>query len=101
MIRHTPTYVATSAVGAIAALMMLIIYVVSPPTKPFFPLWFAIGIAALLLGWFIYNIYMRLSGRQIPRFAWERKLSDSELWTIKVIVLGGLAVGTALIIFYR
>lgn len=101
MIRDTRTYVAVGTVGALGALMMLIVNVVSPPTRGPFPAWFFTVIALFMVGWFIYTIYMRLSGRPLPRFSWEPTLTDRQLWTFKTVFLAVLAVVAIVIILHR
>jgi hypothetical protein len=101
MIRDTRTYIATQIVGVLASLMLLIIWSVSPPSHPLFPVWFLIAIAVFMLGSFIYNIYMRLSGRPVRRAWWAQNLTDRQLWTIKAVLIAGLVVIALLIIFHR
>ncbi len=101
MIRDTGTYIATQTVGVLASLMLLFIWSISPPTHPLFPVWFLIGIAVFMLGSFSYNIYMRLTGRPIPRASWARHLTDGQLWTIKAVLMAALAVIALVIIFHK
>ena len=94
----TRTYVAVCTVGALGALVVLIANLVSPPAHGLLPVWFSIGAALFLLGYFIYNMHMKLSGRPPPSTSWERNLTDRQQWTIKVLIAALAVVATVIIL---
>jgi hypothetical protein len=86
MIRDKRTWIAVNAVGAAAALFMLITQSVFPSPHPFVPRWFLLANTVLLFGLFIYNIVRRLRGPIEPA-RWARNMSDGQLWIIKGILM--------------
>lgn len=86
MIRDKRTGIAVNAIGAAAALFLLISWSISRPTHALFPQWLLLTDAALLLAFFIYNIVRRLRGPIQPA-RWARNMSDRQLWIVKGIVI--------------
>lgn len=101
MIRNTRALVAVNAIGALAALFLLVLWALSPPEHSALPKPLLIGIEAFLFGYFVYNIVMRLSGRPVPGGRWTLGMSDRRLWLVKGILLAVLAIVAIAIIFVR
>lgn len=98
MIRDTRAFVAVNAIGALSALYLLVYWAVHRPAQSLFPWWILAGSAAVMLGAFLYNMIMKLSGRPLPIAPWARGKSDRQLWLIKGIVLVvGVAIALAII----
>lgn len=103
MIRDKRTWIAVNAVGAAAALFMLITQSVFPSPHPLVPHWFLLADAVLLFGLFIYNIVLRLRGPIEPA-RWAHNMSDRQLWIIKsilMLVVIGVALGALALRFPR
>ena len=93
MIRNPRALTAVNTVGALAALFLLISWSLRPSTSALFPQWFLVALALVLLGSFVYQIVMTLTGRPVPVMRWARGLSDRQLWTIKGVVMAVLVLG--------
>lgn len=100
MIYNNRLYVAINAVGALCAVVVLVLLAVYPPTHPVFPIWLQYALGALLFGTFIYQIVRRLKyGRPMPD-AFFKRFTDRELWFMRGIVflVGLLVIAVTLII---
>ena len=100
MIRSTPLFVTINLVGAICALVGLTISIVSPSTGALFPNWITGALCLLIFASCAYQIFMRLSGREIPLAWWARGKTDRQIWIVKGVVLTVLAIVALAIIFY-
>lgn len=99
MIRDTRAFVAVQMIGALASLYLLINWSVNPQLHTLFPAWFLIGLAAFMFASFVYQIVMRLTGRQVPLAPWARNMSDRQLWIMKAILLIAAVVIAVVFIF--
>jgi len=100
MIRDKRTWIAVNAVGAVAALFVLISWSFRPPTHELFPPWFWQADAAFIFGAFIYNIVRRLRGPIEPA-PWARGMTDRQLWIVKAVLTAAIIGGVFIVIALR
>lgn len=100
MIRDKRVWIAVNAVGAAAALYVLISWSLRPPTHELFPPWFWQADAAFVFGAFIYNIVRRLRGPIQPA-RWARSMTDRQLWIIKGVLIAAVIGGVFVVVALR
>lgn len=99
MIRNRRTWITVNVVGTVAALFVLISWLVRPPNPGLLPPWFWQADAAFIFVVFLYNIVRGLRGPIEPA-PWTRRMTDRQWWIVKglliVVVIGGVFAFTIL-----